>query len=50
MTHTLAPANARAYHNCSIRRASGFVQTPLSKLSRQKIPPQDTLVVPGQSR
>ena len=28
MTHTLDPANARAHHNCSIRRASGFVQTP----------------------
>jgi hypothetical protein len=27
VTHTLDPANARAHHNCSIRRASGFVQT-----------------------
>ena len=27
MSHTLDPANARAHHNCSIRRASGFVLT-----------------------
>jgi hypothetical protein len=30
VTHTLDAANARAHHNCSIRRASGFVQTPLA--------------------
>jgi len=34
MTHTLDPANAPAHHNCSIRRASGFVQTPFSSLGR----------------
>ena len=32
MTHALDPANARAHHNCSIRRASGFVQTRFSSL------------------
>jgi hypothetical protein len=30
VTHTLAGANARTYHHCSIRRASGFVQTRFS--------------------
>jgi hypothetical protein len=30
VTHTLDAANARAHHNCSIRRASGFVQTRFS--------------------
>jgi hypothetical protein len=29
VTHTLDPANARAHHNGGIRRASGFVQTPI---------------------
>ena len=38
------------YVDHRVRRASDLLQTPLSKLSRQKIPPQDTLVVPGQSR
>jgi hypothetical protein len=30
VTHTLDPATAPAHHNCSIRRASGFVQTRFS--------------------
>ena len=34
VTHTLDPATARAYHNCSIRRASGFVQTRFSSSKR----------------
>ncbi len=43
MTHTLVPANSRAHYNCSIRRASGFVQTPFSSrtISSDKLPSQD---------
>jgi hypothetical protein len=32
VTHTLFAVNAGTCHNCSIRRASGFVQTPFSSL------------------
>jgi hypothetical protein len=39
VTHTLDPANARAHLNCSIRRASGFVQTPFSSEADQE--PED---------
>jgi len=46
----LARLKSHRQITASVANASDLLQTTLSKLSRQNILPQDTLVAPGQSR
>ena len=44
------PFKSHSQITASVANTSDLLQTTLSKLSRHKIMPQDTLVAPGQSR